>query len=77
MATEQDTPHDPFAEVKAAFQGLDLDQKAVFLVSQAASTAVEAAFTLIDAVAEGVDDLFNPPEPAGEEEKNSSPDETA
>ncbi len=77
MDTAQDTDRDPFTEANDAFSGLELDQKATFLVTQAVNTAVEAVSTLMDAVAGECTEFFGVQAAVSEEEKDTSGDESA
>lgn len=77
MDTSKGTDRNQFAEAKEAFNGLELDQKATFLVTQAMKTAVEVVSTLVDVVAEECTELFSTPATASEDEKDSSTDESA
>ncbi len=77
MDTTQDTDRDPFAEATDAFSGLELDQKATFLITQAVNTAVEAVSALMDVVDGECTELFGVQAAVSEEEKDISGDESA
>ncbi len=52
MDNSKDTNTDLFSKVKEAFNQLDLDQKAIFIVTQSVNTVVEALTTVADRVTE-------------------------
>ncbi len=77
MDTGQDTDRDPFAEANDVFSGLELDQKATFLITQAVNTTVEAVSTLVDVVVGECTEFFGVQATVSEEEKDTSRDESA
>ncbi len=80
MATAKDSDHDLFAQVQEAFSRLQLDQKASFLITETANTALEAVSSLIHTVSNECTELFNTPatvedesdDPATSEEEDST-----
>ncbi len=80
MATTQDTDHDLFAQVQETFSRLQLDQKASFLITETANTALEAVSMLIHTVSNECTELFNTaatveeePDDTGSNEEVDSP----
>jgi len=58
MDNPKDSNTDLFSKVKDAFQELELDQKAAFIVTETINTAVEALTTVADKVSEEVSQFF-------------------
>lgn len=54
----QKTEHDEFSKLKDAFDRLQFDEKAAFLITKSVNTAAEAVFTLIEAVTRECSQLF-------------------
>ncbi len=70
MDNSKDTNTDLFSKVKEAFNQLDLDQKAIFIVTQSVNTVVEALTTVADRVTEEFTQFVN-----SEESNAQKPDE--
>ncbi|MCY4172014.1 MAG: hypothetical protein OXF08_10540 [Bacteroidetes bacterium] len=75
MDNPKDTHSDLFSKVKDSFKDLELEQKAVFLVTESVNTAVEALTTAADRLADEFTQFFNSSEADAPETEKDSPED--